>query len=295
MTSTKTLMIFAILVATSFEAESHDFNYLLSGDDWKTLFPTCNGTNQSPIAITTSTVVQNAVPSASMEMRLRSNDKEISYVFGHSINTAGQFSMMTLNDPVKGKAVFNSSGIHVHAPAEHTIDGVRGDAEVHIVHTIDPAVAGYPFAYAVYAIIFKVVAGTPNNFMAGWNPNTAGQTTFFNITKAFENQINSATGFYRYYGSLTTPPCTEGVNFFILNKIIDVSADQLAVIRNTFQNNKSFAAGRGNNRSTQPSNGRVVGAYSFDDTHKYGPSFVVNSVSILQSLFVLVLSCKISF
>jgi carbonic anhydrase len=56
---------------------------------------------------------------------------------------------------------------------------------------------------------------------------------------------------YRYSGSLTTPPCSEGVAWFVLQEPIEASADQIAAFRKVIN---------GNNRPTRPLNGRVITA-----------------------------------
>jgi carbonic anhydrase len=55
--------------------------------------------------------------------------------------------------------------------------------------------------------------------------------------------------FFTYAGSLTTPPCAEGINFYIFAKPITISSDQLAGLKRLYDNN---------NRMTQPLNGRVL-------------------------------------
>jgi carbonic anhydrase len=54
---------------------------------------------------------------------------------------------------------------------------------------------------------------------------------------------------YRYPGSLTTPPCTEGIRWMVLAKPIQISEHQLEVLRETVE---------GNARPAQPLNGRPV-------------------------------------
>jgi carbonic anhydrase len=54
---------------------------------------------------------------------------------------------------------------------------------------------------------------------------------------------------YRYDGSLTTPPCSEGVKWFVLANSVALSAQQIAAFRAVIQ---------GNNRPTQPLNGRKI-------------------------------------
>ncbi len=54
---------------------------------------------------------------------------------------------------------------------------------------------------------------------------------------------------YRYPGSLTTPPCTEGVAWLLMTEPLEVSADQLAAYTQIYE---------GNNRPVQPLNDREV-------------------------------------
>ena len=60
--------------------------------------------------------------------------------------------------------------------------------------------------------------------------------------------------YFHYVGSLTTPPCTEGYHFYILDQPIEAT-------RKTIDQFAKYVPG-GNNRPTQPANGRPVGYYS---------------------------------
>ena len=61
-----------------------------------------------------------------------------------------------------------------------------------------------------------------------------------------------------YHGSLTTPPCTEEVEWLILPTPIHMSADQLEEFNQMWQGNSTFAGGKGNNRELMPLNGRKI-------------------------------------
>jgi carbonic anhydrase len=61
--------------------------------------------------------------------------------------------------------------------------------------------------------------------------------------------LPSDTGYYRYMGSLTTPPCSEGVNWFVMREPVSISPAQI----------ERFAAAVGENaRPVQPVNQRFV-------------------------------------
>ena len=64
--------------------------------------------------------------------------------------------------------------------------------------------------------------------------------------------------YYMYQGSLTTPPCTEAVNWYVSSKVLSASKSQLDSFRAHLSGDFTFAKGRGNNRALQPPNGRLV-------------------------------------
>ena len=61
--------------------------------------------------------------------------------------------------------------------------------------------------------------------------------------------LPSSLAYYTYSGSLTTPPCTEGVQFFILKEPVTIAAKQLATFVKLYPLNA---------RPVQPLNGRVI-------------------------------------
>ena len=62
--------------------------------------------------------------------------------------------------------------------------------------------------------------------------------------------LPASKAYYYYQGSLTTPPCSEGVRWLIMKEPIAMSIDQIAALKK--------AIGCDNNRPVQPINGRVV-------------------------------------
>ena len=74
---------------------------------------------------------------------------------------------------------------------------------------------------------------------------------------AFLSKID-ASKFYSYDGSLTTPPCTEGLRWSVLKQVMNISKSQLRIFTQHLADNEYFAGGNGNNRALQPINARTL-------------------------------------
>ncbi|KAH0901758.1 hypothetical protein HID58_041261 [Brassica napus] len=139
---------------------------------------------------------------------------------------------------------------HWHSPSEHTINRTRYDMELHMVHTSAQSQT------AVIAVLYKL--GRPNEFL----------TTLQNEIKTVGKEekklgiVDPRTigfhtdKFYRYVGSLTAPPCTEGVIWTVVKKVNTVSMEQLAALREAVDD--GFER---NSRPVQDTNGRSVWLY----------------------------------
>ena len=67
--------------------------------------------------------------------------------------------------------------------------------------------------------------------------------------QSFLQQLD-VSEFFNYDGSLTTPPCTEGINWLVIKKPLLISQAQFNVINQHWAGNITFANGFGNNRAT---------------------------------------------
>jgi carbonic anhydrase len=66
------------------------------------------------------------------------------------------------------------------------------------------------------------------------------------------------TDFWSYDGSLTTPPCTEGIKWNVLRNVQPISKRQLKRFTDLWSGNQEYANGEGNIRDVQPLNGRKI-------------------------------------
>jgi len=133
--------------------------------------------------------------------------------------------------------------IHLHSPSEHRINGEQFPLEAHFVHT------GEAGKLTVVSVLYRT--GEPSALLAGIESSLAGgakEATPFTM-KLSEFGPGPQSAYFRYEGSLTTPPCTEGVAWYVSQDTKSASADQIAaVIRRTGENA----------RPVQPLHGRQV-------------------------------------
>ena len=134
---------------------------------------------------------------------------------------------------------------HFHHPSEETIKGKRFPMELHLVH------ADASGNLAVVSVLLQEGAANPLvEMLWGLAPKTVGPE------KADDSlQINAADllpadhSYYAFAGSLTTPPCTEGVNWYVLETPVMISSKQVATFAKIYPYDE---------RPTQPLNGRTV-------------------------------------
>ncbi|KAG0616334.1 hypothetical protein M758_5G106300 [Ceratodon purpureus] len=161
---------------------------------------------------------------------------------GHTIEVAVSGLELKIN-----KVKYYSRQMHVHYPSEHTILGYTFPLELHLVH-VEPATG----KIAVIGWLFTLGADSP--FLAQFFDNlptyTPGSEETFPIDPI--KFLLSTEGTYgRYMGSLTTPPCSEGVTWtLMLWDFPTVSTNQLNLLK--------AALPEANARPTQPANGRKL-------------------------------------
>ncbi|KAL2933898.1 Alpha carbonic anhydrase 7 [Bienertia sinuspersici] len=142
---------------------------------------------------------------------------------------------------------------HWHSPSEHTTNGKRYDLEVHMVHQSKDN------STAVIGLLYKL--GKPNYFLSKLSKKIkliSESTLEIDVGIINPVKINMrGRKYYRYLGSLTTPPCTEGVIWSVNTEIGTVSADQVALLREAVHDHAEKNA-----RPLQGINGRKVQLYA---------------------------------
>lgn len=134
---------------------------------------------------------------------------QVNYEPGSSIKLDGQ--------------TFNLVQFHFHDPSEHTIAQKQFDMELHLVHRSE---AG---ALAVIGVLLK--QGQHNAALQPiWEafPHRNEPEQVVNTVKVNAEQfLPKDRNVYRYFGSLTTPPCSQGVNWIVMQQPIEISQNQI--------------------------------------------------------------------
>ncbi|PAF49547.1 hypothetical protein BKH41_02470 [Helicobacter sp. 12S02232-10] len=202
-------------------------------------FSTCQtGKNQSPINITSYLKVKN--PEKITFHYGQDIKSEINN--GHTIQV--NFNTGTQNYIKIGNQEYELLQFHFHAPAEFRINDKQYPLAMHLVHQDKNK------QLVVVGIEFKI--GKENKILAPiWEamPEKSGETSYPKKI-ALQDLIPKKTYFYHFNGSLTTPPCTEGVTWIVLKKPLEISKAQLEKFKKII--------GGTNNRPLQPSNNRVI-------------------------------------
>ncbi|TCK57532.1 carbonic anhydrase [Flavobacterium sp. 90] len=200
----------------------------------------CGGSAQSPIDIINTETDKTLLP---IDFHYNEKTKIHDIINnGHSIQVDFEPDDYIMINGDK----YELKQFHFHEPAEHTIRGVRYPLVIHMVHMNKDG------KYAVVAIMAQEdqEINEAFEFLDKFLPLKVNESIKvnedFNINKVLpENQT-----YYTYTGSLTTPPCTEGVQWYILKNPVGVSSKIIEDLRKIMPIN--------NFRNVQPLNGRII-------------------------------------
>ncbi len=224
----------------SFAAGTH-YTWGYSGsvgpENWGKHYVTCGtGRNQSPIDLANFTEAElepiefSYKPGTNVILN-NGHTVEVLYDAGSTITVNGH--------------TFELKQFHFHSPSENTINGKHFPREAHLVHADETG------NLAVVAVMFDQGKDNPMlNPLWMKMPTEIGAKNA--LPKAYDvsAMLPSDRDYYRFNGSLTTPPCSEGVWWFVLKQPASAGKAQIDQF--------SKALGHPNNRPVQPVNARAV-------------------------------------
>ncbi|XP_040312635.1 carbonic anhydrase 6 [Herpailurus yagouaroundi] len=245
----------------------------LDQTQWSKEYPSCGGRRQSPIDLQRRNVQYDPSLKALKLTGYKSQGGQFPMTNnGHTV----QISLPpTMRMTAANGTEYIAKQMHFHwggesseiSGSEHTIDGIRYVAEVHIVHynskykSYDIAQSA-PDGLAVLAALIKVEDYGENTYYSTFisqlnNIRYPGQSTVLSDLDIRDMLPENVHHYYSYKGSLTTPPCTENVYWFVLASPIMFSRAQGWKLANSILDHQNKTL-HNIYRMTQPLNNRVV-------------------------------------
>lgn len=227
------------------ENTDENAHWSYDGDDgpekWETLCPayaTCNGERQSPINLS-SALSTEANVTLQRTYHCVSDIEVVNN--GHSIQV--NFKGKVVNEITVNGKKFTLKQFHFHCPSEHTLDGKHFEGEAHFVNVAedgDITVIGLFIKEGTENVLLdKIIRNLPVK---------AGEKHVITEEICPGKVFASTDKYYVYEGSLTTPPCTEGVNWFVRKESIEASKEQIEAIKKVMPTHNARPVQSLNNR-----------------------------------------------
>ena len=224
------LVVAALLAAAAtLQAQPLDYDHQ---ESWKSALDRA----QSPIDIKSATAHAGDArePQRIQILNPRAEMKVVDNGHAIEVETEGPRAI------IRGRH-FKLAQFHFHASSEHTIDGQFFPLEGHFVFR---AANG---RLAVIGVMFK--EGAANTLVSKILDRVGGEK---HLTASIATLLPRNMAYYHYLGSLTTPPLTENVEWYVLRHPVTLSSAQLEAFKARYSHN---------NRAIQPLNDRPLIAY----------------------------------
>lgn len=237
---------FALSLVVSNLAFADDIHWTYQGvgnpEQWGKLkpdFALCEiGKNQTPINLVENEMIEAelsaiefAYKNSAATVVNNGHTIQINYPQGSSIKIEGK--------------TFNLVQFHFHTPSENQINGKSFPLEVHLVHKNDKG------ELAVIGVMFDV--GNAHELLDSiWKKVSSKENEEIKLDQEINpmNLLPEEKNYFRFNGSLTTPPCSEGVRWFVMKKPLTASLEQIHQFKGWMKHD--------NARPLQPVNARPV-------------------------------------
>ncbi|XP_056902068.1 carbonic anhydrase 14 isoform X2 [Takifugu flavidus] len=274
------LMLLCVRWSAASAAEDIPWTYtgLVGQTEWSQHFPACGGSSQSPVDVATTRTRfdPGLTPLTPLGYDQHGHKPFTLHNNGHTAvvelpDWMGLSGLPWLFTAVQMHLHWGSGGPS-HGGSEHTINGLSADAELHLVHYNSELYPNMSAAMtqrdglAVLAIL--IVTGEETN------PAYDSILNYLSRVRHADQKVNipafdiqsllpkDLRRYYRYNGSLTTPPCHQSVTWTLFHERVQISKAQLLKMETTLYSSRSADADKmllqDNFRSPQPLNHRVV-------------------------------------
>lgn len=199
------------------------------------------GQSQSPIDI--ASAVDKDLPTLNLDYKVGSQTfvnnghaVQVNYAPGSTLSDDGGSAGLG--------STFELKQFHFHSPSEHQRNGKNLPAEIHLVH------ADASGKLAVVSLLVEEGAQNPVISML-WNQLPGVEGTSNDVPGVnVADLLPPDRSHFVYAGSLTTPPCSEGVYWIVMKQPVTMSIEQVEQLKQ--------AIGFANNRPVQALNGRTI-------------------------------------
>ncbi|XP_068998808.1 carbonic anhydrase 14 isoform X2 [Embiotoca jacksoni] len=272
------LMFFQWTAGHTAEEISWTYTGLVGQSEWPEYFSDCGGTSQSPVdVITTQTKYDpSLIPVTPLGYSQHGNRPFTLYNNGHTAvielpDWMGLGGLPWLFTAVQMHLHWGS-GSPSHGGSEHTINGLSADAELHVVHYNSELYPNMSAAMtqrdglAVLGILIVTGEETNPSFNNILNylsrirhANQKVSIPAFDVQSLLPQDLGR---YYRYNGSLTTPPCYQSVIWTLFHERVQISKAQLLRMETILYSSKAEEPDKmllqDNYRATHPLNHRVI-------------------------------------
>merc|ERR1719161_2182567 len=248
------------------------YDYKEHGADWGK-FGECAGPDQSPVDISRQVDIQGQTKyllwfDYYLDPKLKPEWNMHMINDGHGLRFDVPSNKIDMGFVKIGKTDYSALEYQMHAPSEHSIDGAVFPLEMQIYNTAHDG-------SGIVAISIFFREGQSNPFLASlressegrdgpvWSGGSGTAEISGRFSGAFDlenviprGDVAKEAPFYNYKGSLTQPPCTGGVDWWLLSKPITASRDEIRFVRKTIFMSESTR--HGNARETQSLGNRKI-------------------------------------